>query len=85
MAVDGRFNGCCPRAQRAAVELHARSVGAEVIAEFQDVESGRKADRTGLAAAEMISQRTKAGLAATKVRCDFVARTRIVVPGLGPE
>ncbi len=34
-------------AQRAAVELHARSVGAEVIAEFQDVESGRKADRTG--------------------------------------
>ena len=38
-------------AQRTAVELHARSVGAEVIAEFQDVESGRKADRTGLAAA----------------------------------
>jgi DNA invertase Pin-like site-specific DNA recombinase len=38
-------------AQRAAVELHARSVGAEVVAEFQDVESGRKADRIGLAEA----------------------------------
>jgi DNA invertase Pin-like site-specific DNA recombinase len=38
-------------AQRAAVELHARSVSAEVIAEFQDVESGRKADRVGLATA----------------------------------
>jgi len=38
-------------ARRVAVERHAGSVGAEVIAEFQDVESGRKADRTGLAPA----------------------------------
>lgn len=38
-------------AQRAAVEQHARSVGGEVVAEFRDVESGRKADRSGLAAA----------------------------------
>ncbi len=38
-------------AQRAAVELHARSVGAEVTAESQDIESGRKANRTGLATA----------------------------------
>ena len=38
-------------AQRSAVEQHAKSVGGEVAAEFRDVESGRKADRSGLAAA----------------------------------
>ena len=51
MTVDGPFNGCCPHAQRAAVVLHARSVGAEVVAEFRDVKSGRMADHTRLAAA----------------------------------
>ena len=38
-------------AQRAAVELYARSVVTEEVVEFQDVESGRRADRVGLAAA----------------------------------
>lgn len=49
-------------AQRAAVELPARSVGADGIAEFPDVESGRKADRTGLAAALALCRARRATL-----------------------
>ena len=60
-------------AQRAAVELHARSVGAEVIAEFRDVESGRKADRTGLAAALATCRAKRATLLIAKL--DRLARS----------
>ncbi len=67
-------------AQRAAVELHARSVGAEVVAEFQDVESGRKADRTGLAAALAICRARRATLLIAKL--DRLARSVAFISNL---
>ena len=67
-------------AQRAAVELHARSVGAEVIAEFQDVESGRKADRTGLAAALATCRGKRATLLIAKL--DRLARSVAFISNL---
>jgi len=67
-------------AQRAAVELHARSVGAEVIAEFQDVESGRKADRVGLAAALATCRTRRATLLIAKL--DRLARSVAFISNL---
>ncbi len=67
-------------AQRAAVELHARSVGAEVIAEFQDVESGRKANRTGLAAALATCRSKRAVLLIAKL--DRLARSVAFISNL---
>ncbi len=67
-------------AQRASVELHARSVGAEVIAEFQDVESGRKADRTGLAAALATCRARRATLLIAKL--DRLARSVAFISNL---
>ncbi len=67
-------------AQRAAVELHARSVGAEVIAEFQDVESGRKADRIGLAAALATCRAKRATLLIAKL--DRLARSVAFISNL---
>jgi hypothetical protein len=67
-------------AQRAAVELHARSVGAEVIAEFQDVESGRKADRIGLAAALATCRSKRAVLLIAKL--DRLARSVAFISNL---
>jgi len=67
-------------AQRAAVELHARSVGAEVIAEFQDVESGRKADRVGLAAALAMCRTKRATLLIAKL--DRLARSVAFISNL---
>ncbi len=67
-------------AQRAAVELHARSVGAEVIAAFQDVESGRKADRTGLAAALALCRVRRATLLIAKL--DRLARSVAFISNL---
>ncbi len=67
-------------AQRAAVELHARSVGAEVIAEFQDVESGRKADRIGLAAALAMCRTKRATLLIAKL--DRLARSVAFISNL---
>ncbi len=67
-------------AQRAAVELHARSVGTEVIAAFQDVESGRKADRTGLAAALALCRVRRATLLIAKL--DRLARSVAFISNL---
>jgi len=67
-------------AQRAAVELHARSVGAEVVAEFQDVESGRKADRVGLAAALATCRAKRATLLIAKL--DRLARSVAFISNL---
>ena len=67
-------------AQRAAVELHARSVGAEVVAEFQDVESGRKADRAGLAAALATCRAKRATLLIAKL--DRLARSVAFISNL---
>ncbi len=67
-------------AQRDAVELHARSVGAEVIAEFQDVESGRKADRAGLAAALATCRTKRATLLIAKL--DRLARSVAFISNL---
>jgi len=60
--------------------LHARSVGAEVIAEFQDVESGRKADRTGLAAALAMCRAKRATLLIAKL--DRLARSVAFISNL---
>ncbi len=67
-------------AQRAAVELHARLVGAEVIAEFQDVESGRKDDRTGLADALALCRTKRATLLIAKL--DRLARSVAFISNL---
>lgn len=67
-------------AQRAAVELHARAVGATVVAEFQDVESGRKADRTGLAAALAVCKAKRATLLIAKL--DRLARSVAFISNL---
>ncbi len=67
-------------AQRTAVELHARSVGTEVIAAFQDVESGRKADRTGLAAALALCRVRRATLLIAKL--DRLARSVAFISNL---
>lgn len=67
-------------AQRAAVELHARSVGAEVVAEFQDVESGRKADRVGLLAALAACRSKRATLLIAKL--DRLARSVAFISNL---
>jgi DNA invertase Pin-like site-specific DNA recombinase len=67
-------------AQRAAVELHARSVGAEVVAEFQDVESGRKANRTGLAEALETCHAKRATLLIAKL--DRLARSVAFISSL---
>jgi hypothetical protein len=60
--------------------MHARSVGAEVIAEFQDVESGRKDDRTGLAAALALCRSKRAILLIAKL--DRLARSVAFISNL---
>jgi len=55
-------------------------VGAEVIAEFQDVESGRKADRTGLAAALAMCRTKRATLLIAKL--DRLARSVAFISNL---
>jgi len=55
-------------------------VGAEVIAAFQDVESGRKADRTGLAAALALCRVRRATLLIAKL--DRLARSVAFISNL---
>jgi len=59
-------------AQRAKVQQLAAERGAEVVAEFVEVESGRKADRPQLAAALAEARRLKAVIAVAKL--DRIAR-----------
>ena len=67
-------------AQRAAVEQHARAVGGTVVAEFRDVESGRKADRSGLAAALSACRAQRATLLIAKL--DRLARSVAFISNL---
>ena len=60
--------------------MHAQSVGAEVIAEFQDVESGRRADRVGLAAALALCRARRATLLIAKL--DRLARSVAFISNL---
>ncbi len=60
--------------------MHARSVGAEVVVEFQDVESGRKADRTGPAEALATCRAKRATLLITKL--DRLARSLAFISNL---
>ena len=55
-------------------------MGAEVVAEFQDVESGRKADRTGLAAALATCRTRRATLLIAKL--DRLARSVAFISNL---
>lgn len=59
-------------AQRAKVQQLAAERGAEVVAEFVEVESGRKADRPQLAAALAEARKLKAVIAVAKL--DRIAR-----------
>ena len=59
-------------AQRAKVEQMAAERGAEVVAEFTEVESGRKTDRPQLAAALDEARKRKAVVAVAKL--DRIAR-----------
>ena len=68
----GRF-GLGLNAQRSAVEQHAKSVGGEVVAESRDVESGRKASRSGLTAA--LAKRRARRAALLIVKLDRLARS----------
>ncbi len=67
-------------AQRTAVEQHARSVGGNVVAEFRDVESGRKADRSGLLAALAECRARRATLLIAKL--DRLARSVAFIANL---
>lgn len=54
-------------AQRSAVDAFVRAEGGEVVAEFQDVESGKHSDRPQLAAALAHAKRIKARLVIAKL------------------
>jgi DNA invertase Pin-like site-specific DNA recombinase len=70
-------------AQRAKVEQLAAERGAEVVAEFVEVESGRKADRPQLAAALAEARRRGAVVAVAKL--DRIARDAELVLRLSRE
>jgi DNA invertase Pin-like site-specific DNA recombinase len=70
-------------AQRAKVEQLAAERGAEVVAEFTEVESGRKADRPQLAAALAAARKLGAVVAVAKL--DRIARDAELVLRLSRE
>jgi len=58
--------------QRSAVEAYAKRIGATIVAEFTEIESGKRADRPELAAAIAHARRAKARLCVAKL--DRLAR-----------
>ena len=70
-------------AQRAKVEELAKQRGAEIVAEYTEVESGRKADRPQLAAALADARKRKAAVAVAKL--DRIARDAELVLRLSRE
>lgn len=70
-------------AQRAKVEELAKQRGAEIVGEFVEVESGRKADRPQLAAALTQARKLKAAVAVAKL--DRIARDAELVLRLSRE
>jgi DNA invertase Pin-like site-specific DNA recombinase len=67
-------------AQQAAVELYRQSKGCTVIAEYREVESGKKNDRTELSKAIAHAKRIKATLVIAKL--DRLARNVYFIAGL---
>ncbi|MFM7269708.1 MAG: recombinase family protein [Vulcanococcus sp.] len=70
-------------AQRAKVEAMAAERGAVVVAEFMEIESGRKADRPQLAAA--LSEARKRGAVVAVAKLDRIARDAELVLRLSRE
>jgi DNA invertase Pin-like site-specific DNA recombinase len=70
-------------AQRAKVQQMAAERGAEVVAEFVEIESGRKADRPQLAAA--LAEARKRGAVVAVAKLDRVARDAELVLRLSRE
>jgi DNA invertase Pin-like site-specific DNA recombinase len=68
-------------AQRAAVEGHAAATGGRIVAEFVEVESGRKRDRPQLAAA-LEACRERRGAVLLLAKLDRLARNVAFVSGL---
>jgi DNA invertase Pin-like site-specific DNA recombinase len=69
------------KAQRAAVERHAAATGGRIVAEFVEVESGRKRDRPELAAA-LAACRKQRGAVLLIAKLDRLARNVAFVSGL---
>jgi DNA invertase Pin-like site-specific DNA recombinase len=67
-------------AQQAAVETYRQSVGCQIVAEYQEIESGKKNDRTELAKAIAHAKRIKATLVIAKL--DRLARNVYFIAGL---
>jgi DNA invertase Pin-like site-specific DNA recombinase len=70
-------------AQRAKVQQMAAERGAEVVAEFVEIESGRKADRPQLAAA--LTEARKRGAVVAAAKLDRIARDAELVLRLSRE
>lgn len=66
--------------QRSAVSSYLQTVSGEILAEFTEIESGRKSDRPQLQAAIELCKRTKAKLVIAKL--DRLARNVYFVSGL---
>ncbi len=81
VSTDGQGrSGLGLEAQRAAVEGHAAATGGRIVAEFVEVESGRKRDRPQLAAALEACRKHRAVLLLAKL--DRLARNVAFVSGL---
>lgn len=82
VSTDGQGrSGLGLEAQRAAVERHAAATGGRIMAEFVEVESGRKRDRPQLAAALETCRRQR-GAVLLLAKLDRLARNVAFVSGL---
>lgn len=73
-------NGLGMEAQRAAVEAFARQHGGEIVGQFVEVESGKRADRPELARAMAAARKARAVLLIAKI--DRLARNVSFISGL---